>query len=349
MSFEFEEIKSLFEGYKSKPVQIKNDNIFGIGTRGYYENPFTEVLTYILNSENQFLYRKDFVNLFLSNIPDLSPEVVQSFLSDIKIITQHATTNRNYIDMILFNEKYILVFENKIYHWLANPLDDYENDIKLRYAHLAPYFYVFSYNKITTPGKWKNLIIGDMFMHIQKNIKFEFKNKWDFFVNDFLNHYSEKNNESMKKEEYEFYSENFAKIFAANNFANDFIRETVNKIKYSLSADAIIKNSAIIDWGDNLSKAVRFYPFNTMDNVVFIFRNDGKFSIAVYYYKEYLNHFNDLSLVVGKSDYRNWPEVSNSIVCFARLDNKEFIVIEDAISECAYQIDEMQKYYSNPN
>ena len=231
----------------------------------------------------------------------------------------------------------------------VSSVDDYENDIKLRYAHLAPYFYVFSYNKITTPGKWKNLIIGDMFMHIQKNIKFEFKNKWDFFVNDFLNHYSEKNNESMKKEEYEFYSENFAKIFAANNFANDFIRETVNKIKYSLSADAIIKNSAIIDWGDNLSKAVRFYPFNTMDNVVFIFRNDGKFSIAVYYYKEYLNHFNDLSLVVGKSDYRNWPEVSNSIVCFARLDNKEFIVIEDAISECAYQIDEMQKYYSNPN
>lgn len=57
-------------------------------------------------------------------------EIIESFLYDIKVLTQHKMLAGKYIGHIIHNSKYILVFEHKLEHWFANPIDDYEKDIK---------------------------------------------------------------------------------------------------------------------------------------------------------------------------------------------------------------------------
>lgn len=336
------ELKNILDKISVKE-QKTNINIFEIGTRGFYENPFTEVLSFLLDNQSEYSSRDIFVKNFLESLPNLSSEIIDSFINDLKVSTQHTTINNKFIDLIIFNDKYILVFENKIFHWLANPFEEYEIDIKTRYSTLTPFFYILSYNPINTPSNWKNITISDCFKHIKNNLIFKFDSKWDFYVNDFLEHYIQTNNEKMKEQEFEFYTQNFSKIIAGNNYVNDFINETINKVKENLPIDLIKRTNVISDWGDNFSRSVRFYPLETMDNVVFIFRSDGKFSISVYYYKEYGNFIGEISNIVGNTKYRNWRE--GTAMCFTLQDGKEFIKIEDAITECTHQINKMKKYY----
>jgi len=141
MTHTFDEIKTAIDKCLLRPKTSK-DNLFDIGTRGFYENPFTEVLAYIISAKSHYKHRIEFIKSLLESIKTLSNEVIDSFLIETKIQTQHTTLKGNYIDLLIYNSKYILVFENKVEHWLANPIHDYENDIKSRYYHLTPLFFV---------------------------------------------------------------------------------------------------------------------------------------------------------------------------------------------------------------
>ncbi|MFM9951720.1 MAG: PD-(D/E)XK nuclease family protein [Saprospiraceae bacterium] len=344
MSYPFESIKTAIDSYLIRP-KSRIDNLFDIGTRGFYENPFTEVLAFIVSPNSSYIYNKQFLRLFLESLDNLSGEIIDSFLQDLKVDTQHRTLKGNLIDMILSNDKYILVFENKIKHWLANPLGDYENDIQVRYSNLEPYFYVLSYNKVETSLLWKNITISKSFSHIKDNITHEYLNKWDHYISDFINHYMPNKTQLMNNDEFVYYSKNFAKIIAANVQVNQFISEVVENVKKQLPIDAV-ERMTIGTWGDDITKAVRLYPSNRNDNVVMIFRSDGKFSLAIYYYQDPQSYLGKISEIVGQSKYRNWKE--GSITCFATLPNKEFDSIENLVAETALQVANMTQYYGTP-
>ena len=342
MKHTFDEIMSAVEKCSLRPI-IQKDNLFDIGTRGFYENPFTEVFGYIISSKSHYKNRNGFIKSFLESTSVLPAEVIDSFLLDIKVLTQHTTLNGNYIDLLIYNSKYILVFENKVERWLANPLEDYENDIKSRYAHLIPYFFVLSYNSVDTPEPWTNIVIGDSFVSIKSSSSHKFEDKWDFFVEDFLNHYIPATSKIMTKDEFEFYANNFSKIVAANNQVNQFISEVVDKVKALFPIDTIKRIAQHSAWGDDATKAVRLYPFDTNDNVVLVFRGDGKFSVTIYYYQNPQTHLPKLHELVGHSNYKNWKE--GSVSCFTRLDDKEFDTVEKLVDECSNQLTTMMNYY----
>lgn len=338
----FEEIQNSVQSIVFKPKN-KKDNFFDIGTRGFYENPFTEVLAYIISPESCFKSRGIFIKCFLESFQSLSPEVIESFLLELKVQTQHTTLSGNYIDLLIFNSKYILVFENKVEHWLANPIDDYEKDIKTRYSHLSPYFFVLSYNQVNTPNPWENVIIGDSFSSIKNSLPHQFNDKWDFFVQDFLNHYLQTNLNFMNHDEFEFYANNFSQITAANNQVNIFITEVVEKIQLRFPIDAIKRTAQHSAWGSANTKAVRLYPFDSNDNIVLVFREDGKFSVTVYYYQNPQTHLQKLQEIVGQTNYKNWKE--GAVSCFTRLDGKEFTKVDDLVDECVAQLMKMKEYY----
>jgi len=339
MIYSFDEIKTTVNEC-ILPKKILEDNFFNIGTRGFYENPFTEVFAYIISEKSNYQHRIKFTKTFLESLNNLPNEVIESFIPEINVITQHATIKGNFIDLLIYNSKYILVFENKIKHWLANPIEDYESDIKYRYPHLTPYFFVLSYNSVDTPNPWINIVIGDSFSSIKRSISVENKGKWDFYVEDFLNHYILSKSQSMTNDEFEFYAKNFSKIVEANNQVNQFIIEVVSKVITSYPSGTI-KRVTHQSWGENeITKVIRLFPLNSNDNIVIIFKNDGKFSINIYYCQ---NHLPKLIEFIGDKNYRNWKEGSDS--CFTRLDGKEFNTIEELIEECKNQLNIMIKYY----
>ena len=340
-------IKQL-EQFKFPHTPKEPTNIFGIGTKGMFENPFTEIFSYIINQESEYQQRDIFLKTFLNQLPDINERMIEGLLEETYVFTQVCTCKGNYIDMVIQNEESVLVFENKINHWLANPLEDYESEINKKYRGKSINYFVLSYKKIDLPKdtKWKNIQIGSIFEEILKQIpSSEKKDKWDYFVIDFLKHYIPTREFKMTNEEFNFYKDNYIKVIEANNGLNDFINSIFSKIQSGIKDGHDLTRTIIRGWDGGNSLAIRCRPLLVTDSdVVFVLRNDGKFNISIYYQKDYDSFSEILEDVVG-IDYKKGHECHNTYTCFTRLDNKLFPSIDDAIKECIKQINKMIEYY----
>lgn len=332
-----EDLTTLFENYTPTYTKTR-DNFFTIGGRGFYENPFTEILAYILSSETVFSYRADFIRNLLQGISIPDP-TIESLIQFAEVSTQFSTDEGNKIDLILYNDECILVFENKIFHDAVNPFEDYENYIRCKFPNHTQHFILFSYKKQNTcPENWIYLNISDNFKYQQENITLEPINKWDYFVFDFLDHFTIKTI-TMNKTETEFLTKNFHKIIAASNNLNRYINEIAEDFKNKNE----INWFQVVNWG-NETKAVRFYPIEkNTSNVVLIFDTNGDFSVAVYYYSNYEKYCDAIRKNVG-DDYKWWSETRNTICCFASKD-KHFSELKDVLEEIKNQIEQMKQYY----
>lgn len=347
MLYTFDEIKDAVENCIIPDIPQKN-NIFDIGTRGHYENPFTEVFSYILSPESQYKQRNDFTKYFLESI-ELQKEIIDSLLKDLKV-QREVHTNEGRIDLLVYNDEHVLVFENKIEHSInKNDLSEYQEFIENNYRGSKHFFVMSPYGTSPKEKSWKDIIIGDSFKFIKKNITDECHDKWDFYVQDFLSHNIPLIPKSMDKNEFEFYEKNFSKIIAANNRVDQFINDVVNKVKKKLKDNLIKKESHNSSFGDKLSKAVRLYPLdNKADNVALVFRDDGGFSINIYYYTATFNSdFIKLHDHVGKDKYETWSEGSGSIRCFKTREEEIFQDVEEFSKECADQLLKMIDFYEN--
>jgi hypothetical protein len=225
-----EDVIGFFKSLKMER-EFKPTNLFETGLRKFYENPFTELLAFFL-SEPSFPKRDEFTSLFLDLLLNESDHTEpQNIGSEIYVETQVKTLSGKFIDMILYNDKYVITLENKIYHWLENPLDDYVNQINYRFPNHHKYYIVFSLSKTTTPALWRNILISDVFKMLKKNISFSYQDKWDYFLNDFLDHYIATVEDIMDEKTFQFCAENFTKFLYGNELLNNFLNEIIKIIQ----------------------------------------------------------------------------------------------------------------------
>ncbi|GEN75367.1 PD-(D/E)XK nuclease family protein [Chryseobacterium hagamense] len=111
MQNDLSELKEIFNTIPENP-NLKSNNLFSIGTRGFYENPFTEVLSYLLKKKTEYQRRDEFMKILLADLND--DDFLNSLMANSEVNTQFITSNGKRIDLILYNESNILVFENKI-------------------------------------------------------------------------------------------------------------------------------------------------------------------------------------------------------------------------------------------
>lgn len=329
------EFQELFASYNFK-ADPKEENIFGIGSRGFYENPFTEILAYILNQNTKYNYRTKFIDNLLKD--HLNDDDLQGLIESSTVITQHRTEKGNYIDLILHSKKCIVVFENKIFHHANNPFADYMKDITRKFPNHEKYFILFAYKELKAPSNWDFISIPANFQRFLDSNIFEFVTKWDYFVNDFIDHFCIKKT-SMTDLEKTFYQENFHKIITASTNLDNFIVNIAEEFKYSNDIFKYQKNS---NWNGN-TKAIRFYPIeNNESNVVLIFTTEGDFSVNVYYYNNYEKYFDSVHNLLGKENYKGWKEGKEPVSCFALLVPLKELQI--AIEECTKQAIIMRKF-----
>ena len=105
------------------------DNIFDTGLYNMYENPFTEILSFILNKNSPYANRTNFIKYFIFELTR-NKEICESFCQDLNIDTQIYTRNGKIMDMVLFNNTYAIAIENKIGHIPVNPFKEYEKEIR---------------------------------------------------------------------------------------------------------------------------------------------------------------------------------------------------------------------------
>ncbi len=329
------EIQDFFQKNNFEKIKIE-DNFFNLGSRRFYENPFTEVLSYILDSETQFSGRKEFIEILLKDyVPE---EALNSLIGFGKVSTQTTTLKGNVMDLIFYNNTHIVVFENKIFHSANNPFDDYVTDIKKRYSRHQHHFILLSFKHEAPLENWHYASIQKKFREFNETYTYNFTNKWDYFIQDFISHFSN-NNIFMKPEEKKFYEENSGKIICASNNLNNFLLDIAN----SFLLRANVKSFEIDGKWNSITKAIRFYPFDDKSNIVLIFNLDNTFSTSVYYYKDFAKCNDFIYDEVGKNLYQSWPE--QSICCFTLLDGISYATLKEAFDECEKQIISMRKLY----
>jgi hypothetical protein len=338
MEYTFEELE---ESLRSVPQFIfdKEKNIFDVGTRGFYENPFTNVLAYILNSESEYKGRNVFLTHLLQDT--FQEEVVNSFIDKCYTTTQHTTKMGNRVDLILYNSRYLILFENKIFHTLNNPLDDYINDATSKYPHLEKFFVIMSYKKEQVQDGWKYISIQNVFYKILKNNSTPLQDKWDFFVNDFLLQFSDKHKLKMEQDMTEFIEQNFSKILDAKDKLDHYIQGLAEQIKKEtdIQGGYLINNK---NWAKN-EIAIRFYPFLDENNVTLVFTDKGKFNVSPYYYEDFGTFSMKIHQYLGENKFELWTE--QNICCFGIAEHLRYSTVEDAMSEVINQIQNMRAYY----
>ncbi|SHE97104.1 PD-(D/E)XK nuclease family protein [Chryseobacterium sp. OV279] len=342
-------LKELEGALSSVPQFIfeKEKNIFDVGTRGFYENPFTDVLAYILDSKSEYKGRNLFIKYLLQD--HFPEEVVNSFMDRCSTTTQHKTNMGNRIDLLLYNNRYLILFENKIYHTLNNPLEDYKDDITSKYPHLEKFFVIMSYKNEHVPQDWKYINIQKIFYKILKDPSTSLNDKWDYFVKDFLLQFSDKQKLKMEQDITEFIENNFSKILDARDKLDSYIQGLAERIKNETDSTYRINNK---NWAKN-EIAIRFYPFSdensaaennkTENNVTLIFTDNGKLNVSPYYYVDFKENSQDIHKRLGEDRYQLWEEGN---ICYLRInEDLRYSTIEEATSEVIVQIQIMREYY----
>ena len=120
--------------------------IFSVGSRGYYENPTSDVLAFFMNpvAEHGFgmLFLKSFLEC-MNKDKDGRPSLDGIISEDVSIQREATTEEYKRIDFLIITSDWCLVIENKIYHEQVNPFESYEecarkNNPNAYFAILSP-------------------------------------------------------------------------------------------------------------------------------------------------------------------------------------------------------------------
>jgi len=337
-----------FNPPSSKEMCYKN--IFDVGLKKMYENPFTEILSFMLSANNPCKHRNEFLKYFITGLTG-DENIANSFLENINIETQVITRNGNYIDMIIYNNLFIITLENKIGHIPVNPFKDYEEEIKQKYYSHEKIFFIFSADECSDYGKWKNIVIKDVFSFILGNIKFQYSDKWSYFTKDFLEHYIEEEI-TMTKEEFNLCEQYFSKFILGEELLQKFVKGIILEIKSRFNTKNVTQQSS---WKARRTEGqqsceggigIRIRPFEKKDlpDIVLILNQHNLYSIGIYYTDETGKKIDEISKIVG-TKYMQWVERKDKVICYYLMKDYHFSGIEEAYKEIEIQLDRMKKVY----
>ena len=192
------QLKQLIEHIKGLPTpETPEQTIFGIGSRGYYENPTSDVLAFFCDSEGEHGLGSLMMDALFDALIVSNPESVDFDFSDFSIITEPErevfTEDNKYIDILLEGNDWVMVIENKVFHKLNNPFESYQQHIysEEQYQRKHPIFVVLS-PKGNAPTGWLGLSYPIFLESIREKLARAFitqpLNKWLVLLREFILH-----------------------------------------------------------------------------------------------------------------------------------------------------------------
>ena len=330
-----EETIAFFENIEFPQKPHRDENIFDTGIHNMFENPFTEILAFIFNSNTPYNGRNEFIKYFVLALTE-NENISDSFYKELNVETQITTKEGNFIDIIIYNGEYVITLENKIGHIPLNPFDDYESEINIRYNSQKKIYYLFSLNECENIDRWDNKLIGNVFSIIKNKLRFKYNNKWDYFVEDFLDHYI-KEEKIMTKKGFAWCEEKFSKLMEGRDWLEEFIDEIKNQLTQKIKPKNIKRQS----WDGSVALILK--PFENDDSYIALCLDyDNLFSINIYYDDQSGKNIPELINTVGNK-YSQGKEGKH--ICFYLKRNYYFNKLINVYDEIKTQWDKMKKIY----
>ena len=124
MSSNHEEYLKLLLKFEYLPKKILSKSILNIAGYPHYENVSSNILAFFLNPNNEH----GLGQLMLSSLLNLAA-AIETNQNNIRVSREVYTINGGRLDILIETDNQLIGIENKIYHYLANDLEDYSNTL----------------------------------------------------------------------------------------------------------------------------------------------------------------------------------------------------------------------------
>lgn len=124
MPSSYEQYFELLGEFESLPKKVRSESIFDIAGYPHYENVASNILAFFLNPNNEHGLGQLILSSFL-NLAGAS----ETNQSNVQVSREVYTTNGGRLDILIETDNQLIGIENKIYHFLANDLEDYSKSL----------------------------------------------------------------------------------------------------------------------------------------------------------------------------------------------------------------------------
>ena len=266
--YDLDRFKAFIDKFRALDFTDEELNLFDVGTRGHFENPTTELLSFFLNSANHHGLGNSFFRGLESAIA--KKNILSNLGTFESVETEVSTQNGKRIDLLVETDTSLIIMECKIYHHQNNPFDEYTafgnerlNKGTQDSASKTLIKLVLCLNgkvsaELAAEG-WHGISYNELVQHIEKSLsKTMFDNpynKWVLFAREFLLHLKGLNTMTeINKDELSFLTENL------NEFAqlSDYIyNNLMPKIGTRISSD--LNTSDLQDFECKVKHAKWYY------------------------------------------------------------------------------------------
>ncbi len=348
-----EKFQALLAKLKALPeIKIAEPNIFAIGSRGYYENPTTDILAYFCDTQGSH----GLGSLVLEALIECLPAEAFDSSNDAKLITpperEVRTPLGKRIDLLLNGADWVILLENKIYHQQNNPFTEYEAHAEKYYNTKQKLYIVLSPNGTSVKSNWYGISYQSLLISMKNKLSEHFLsqpfNKWILLLREFILHMeSFMVQPTLENENINFVFDNIVDIVAIEKLKNSAVNEFQQKVQRALSQyfDCGV-GIRLHNWSGY--PAMRFYLERWQsDSDVVLYHNDNtnsKFSINFYFRARNPEHFAQIDSIVPDFDsIEHWEESNNKYRGFQfHLEDMPFEQIVEAIVNRLKQIDEYE-------
>lgn len=241
------QLKKLIEHIKGLPTpETPEQTIFGIGSRGYYENPTSDVLAFFCDSEGAHGLGNLMMEALFDALTVANPKSANFDFGDFSVITEpgrEVTTKSNKrIDLLLEGNDWVMVIENKIYHHQVNPFKTYQKHIESNdeFKYKQHIYVVLSPNG-KAPNNWLSLSYPIFLDSIRDKLARAFitqpLNKWLVLLREFILHLEGIMSDStISPETTDYILENLREIYQAERLKDKTIKAFHLELLQELSA-----------------------------------------------------------------------------------------------------------------
>ncbi|MEE2024882.1 PDDEXK-like family protein [Alkalimonas mucilaginosa] len=311
---------------KLQPFTARETNIFNIGTKGYYENPTTDILAFFLDSHEQHQLGNIALRALLLCLDEEYHQLDPTLTAPPE---REVSTKGGRIDLLLVSNDWVMVLENKIFHNQNNPFDSYQEFIQLdeknRFAGKKEVFVVLSPDGIAPAAPWQGVSYTKLISNLKSLLSEHFYsqplNKWTILLREFILHLEDlMTPPTVNHETRKFVLENLKSISELQSVKQQAIKEYHQELQVKLQ-QMLGKSVAIRQhtWGDY--PALRFslscWNHNESDVVLFLSGDKEKTTIGTYAHLP-ANEDTELadSIILKEENVDRWLEAKNKYRCY---------------------------------
>jgi len=310
----------LVEFNQRESVDVAEATIFSIGSKGYYENPTTDILAFFCDSNGQHQLGDTALKALLNCLPKEFRALDSSLI--ITPEREVKTQAGKRIDLLLESTDWVMVIENKIYHQQNNPFDNYERFIqeaqnKIRFDGKQVIFVVLSPTGEALPSGWYGISYPSLISALKTQLAEQFLcqpiNKWTLLLREFILHLeSLMSQPSVNQQTLDFVLDNLSTIKeiqeTKQQAINQYHQHLQTAIQNELGKDVVIR---LHHWKGYpaLRFALSSWKDTGSDVVLFLSGDKGESSITVYAHlcEGYDEHKAD-SLILTDANAERWVE-----------------------------------------